>query len=269
MVTEAMLSNSDYQRWADRLESARLAQTPIPPLTDELGDLSTGDAYAIARCAIKRRLDAGAKPVGHKIGLTSTAVQEQLGVDSPDYGTLLDDMSLHGGAVIGARRLIAPKVELELAFHLGQPLAGPGVTVDDVNTATDYVMPAVEIADSRIAGWRIRLADTIADNASAGAFVLGATQRRLDEVDVAGVEVALRRDGDVVERGRSDAVLGDPRLAVAWLANALAAFGDSLHAGDVVLSGACTRMVDARPGDAFVGDFGRLGTVRVSFEALP
>jgi len=260
-----MVTDEDRDRCVAQLERARIRRAPTRPLTDSLPALGAPDAYAIAQRGIERRVGAGARVVGHKIGLTATAVQRQLGVDSPDYGTLLDDMQLPDGGVADASALLAPKVELELAFVLGEPLAGPGVTVDDVQRATVFVAPAIEIVDSRIADWRIRLADTIADNASSGLFVLGATRRRPGDLDVTAVEATLRRGGEVVERGRSAAVLGDPRRAVAWLADALASSGDGLRAGHVVLSGACTRMVDAVPGDAFRGDFGPLGTVSVSF----
>ena len=259
-----MLTEDERERWATRLERARIEGTPVPPPTETLPELGVRDAYAIAQHGIRRRVGRGARVVGHKIGLTAVAVQRQLGVDSPDYGTLLDDMLVPDGGVADARALIAPKVELEVAFVLREALAGPAITADEVQHATESVAPAIEIVDSRVADWRISLADTVADNASSGLFVLGAA-RPPGELDVTAIEATLFKGAAAVERGRSDAVLGDPRVAVAWLAEALAAHGGRLDAGQVVLSGACTRMVDAVAGDAFRGDFGPLGTVSVSF----
>lgn len=259
------MTPDEIECWAERLEAARASASPIAPLTEVEPNPSIADAYAIQRHGIEMRHATGRRLQGHKIGLTSQAVQEQLGVDQPDFGALLDDMEVTDGGQLPAGMLIAPRVELELAFHLREPLAGPGVTAEDVHRATRAVQPSIEIVDSRILDWRISLVDTIADNASSGAYVLGGLEVPIGDLDPTTVEVALRRDGETVETGRSDAVLGDPRAAVAWLANALATFGVSLQAGQVVLSGACTRMIAAKPGDAFVGDFGRLGTVSVRF----
>jgi 2-keto-4-pentenoate hydratase len=254
---------TELERWALALTAARETRRPIPPLTDELPELAIEDAYAIAERNVAARVAAGARVVGHKIGLTSVAVQQQLGVAEPDYGALLDVMQIADGGTIDAADWIAPRVELELAFHLGAPLTGPDVTTADVRRATESVQPAIELVDSRIADWRIRLADTVADNAASGAFVLGGRRVRLDEIDVTDFDVELSRGGEVVERGNSSAVLGDPCAAVAWLANTLAPLGASLEAGHVVLSGACTRMVPVTAGDDFRGSFGELGEVRL------
>jgi 2-keto-4-pentenoate hydratase len=256
--------NDAHETWADRLEAARLRRRPIAPITDAEPDLSIDDAYAIATFVVDARRAAGATIVGHKIGLTSVAVQQQLGVDQPDYGALLSDMRVEDGATAPSS-LIAPRVELELAFTLADALTGPGVTPEDVTAATATVRPAIEIVDSRIADWRITLGDTVADNASSGAFVLGGNPTAIDRLDPTALDVALHRNDENVAEGNTGAVLGDPRLAVAWLANALARHGARLAAGEVVLSGACTRMVEAAPGDTFVGDFGALGRVTVSF----
>jgi 2-keto-4-pentenoate hydratase len=247
------------------LEHARLERAPIDPFSASNGGLEVAGAYAISQLGIARRIEAGDAVIGHKIGLTSPVVQQQLGIDRPDFGTLLETMRLTSGAVVPRELLIQPRVELELAFRLARPLGGPCVTAEDVSEATASVQPAIEIVDSRIANWRIGLLDTIADNASSGAFVLGGNPRPLSEIDIASVVVELRRNDEVVARGRSDAVLGDPREAVAWLANELTTHGTRLQPGHVVLSGACTVMVDARPGDRFVGDFGGLGQVEVAF----
>lgn len=261
------MTDEELRQWSAALETARRTTTPIAPLTDSVPDLTVADAYEIGRAGIATRVAAGARVVGHKIGLTSKAVQEQLGVSSPDYGALLDDMAVPSGGTIPAGTLIAPRVELEFAFHLGADLGADGVTAADVLAATDAVQPAIEIVDSRIADWRITLADTVADNASSGAFVLGGERVAIADVDLPAAEAVLSADGEVVERGRADAVLGDPVRAVVWLANALGALGTTLAAGDVVLSGACTRMYAAAPGNAFRGDFGPFGAVEVTFAA--
>lgn len=267
MTPDALLA-ADLEAAAEALREARARRRPIPPLTDAAPGLLVEDAYAIAASNVARRLAHGAHVVGHKIGLTSPAVQAQLGVDEPDYGALLDEMELADGATIERGDFIVPRVELELAFHLADRLAGPGVTAEDVRGATACVQPAIELVDSRIADWRIRLADTVADAASSAAFVLGGRRVPIADFDPAAVEVALYNGDELLERGRSDAVLGDPCAAVAWLANTLGPFGDALEPGHVVLSGACTRMVAAQAGDRFRGDFGALGTVSLDV-ALP
>lgn len=263
------LTAADLDRLALALNVAREGCRPIAPLTDAVPDLTVVQAYAIAARSLTTRTAAGASLVGHKIGLTSKAVQQQLGVGEPDYGALLDVMAIADGATIPSNGFIAPRVELELAFHLAEGLVGPDVTVADVRRATESVQPAIELVDSRIADWRIRLADTVADNASSGGFVLGGRRRALDEIDVLAVDAELWRGDELIERGRSDTVLGDPCEAVAWLANALSRFGAALEPGQVVLSGACTRMVAAAPGDAFRGVFAGLGEVCLNLSEAP
>jgi 2-keto-4-pentenoate hydratase len=245
--------------FSDALLQARRSATPIAPLTESLPSLSAAEAYAIARRGVDADLAAGARIIGHKIGLTAVAVQQQLGVDTPDYGALLDTMEIPDGAVLDPGQYIAARVELELAFRLAKPLAGPGVTSDDVRAATGTVQAAIELVDSRIADWRITLADTIADRASSAGFIVGGPQLTLEKIDVSAVDVELYRNGDLAERGRSDAVLGDPCVAVAWLANALGEVGETLEAGEVILSGACTKMVSIAPGDEYRAAFAGLG----------
>lgn len=258
------LTPEQLDRAAIALTTAGEQRQAIAPLTEARPELSIDDAYAIARRLVAARLSAGARVVGHKIGLTSVAAQQQLGVSEPDYGALLDVMEIDNGATIDATQFIAPRVELELAFHLGDRLAGPGISAADVRLATESVQPAIELVDSRIADWRIRLADTVADNASSAGFVLGGQRCPLDELDVSAVEVELWRGDEVIERGISSAVLGDPCASVAWLANALGPRGVTLEPGHVILSGACTRMAAAAPGDVFRGDFGALGELRLA-----
>jgi 2-keto-4-pentenoate hydratase len=252
-------------RWAEALARASETTQPLAPPSESDGGLSLADAYAIQQLGVERRLASGARLVGRKVGLTSPAVQAQLGVQEPDYGALLDDMEVPDGGSVERAKLLAPRVEAEVAFVLAEPLEGPGVDVAAVERATDYVLAAIEIVDSRIADWRITLADTVADNASSALFVLGTQARRLDELDVAGLDAVLLRDGEEVERGNTALVLGDPRAAVAWLANTLSRLGSSLRAGDVVLSGACTRMVDAVAGARYTARIEGLGEVEVNF----
>jgi 2-keto-4-pentenoate hydratase len=256
---------SELDRYAGALRDARERRTPIAPLTESEPELRVSDAYAIAQRNV--RIAAGARVVGHKIGLTSPAVQEQLGVDEPDYGTLLDEMQIDDGAVIDAGQYIAPRVELELAFRLAAPLTGPNVTADDVRRATADVLPSIELVDSRVRDWQIRLADTVADAASSAGFVIGAPPRSLAEFDPADIAAELWRGDELIERGHSSAVLGDPCVSVAWLANALSALGESLEPGQVILSGACTRMVAVGPGDRFRGVLAGLGEVSIAFAA--
>jgi 2-keto-4-pentenoate hydratase len=265
MLEITTLPTRELDRLALALRTAHERRTPIAPLTEVLPDLSVADAYAIAQRNVIARVAAGATIVGHKIGLTSPAVQVQLGVDQPDYGALLDVMEIVDGSTVDAGAYIAPRIELELAFELAEALPSAGVTVDDVRRATARVLPALELVDSRIRDWRIRLADTVADAASSAAFVLGTEGRPLNEIDPAHVAGELYRDDELVETGHTSAVLGDPCVSVAWLANALGALGENLQAGQIILSGACTRMVDVHPGDHFRGVLHGLGEVSVTF----
>jgi 2-keto-4-pentenoate hydratase len=271
-VIDTPLTPADLEIHAAVLRHARATQRPVEPLTDSLPDLTVADAYAIAGLNVSERLDAGARVSGHKIGLTAPAVQAQLGVDQPDYGTLLDEMEIADGATIGVEAYIAPRIELEIAFVLGADLSGPGVSAADVRAATERVCASLELVDSRVRDWRIRLADTVADAASSAAYVLAGTSASLAELEAAGLDIAaldaeLWCGADVLERGHSSAVLGDPCTSVAWLANALAERGERLEAGQVVLSGACTKMAPVGAGMRFRGVIPGLGEVSVSFSS--
>jgi 2-keto-4-pentenoate hydratase len=263
----ATLSRAELDRCADALRSAAAEAEPVGPPREALPGLDLADAYAIQQRGVEARRRGGATVVGRKIGLTSPAVQEQLGVSEPDFGALLSDMEIADGGSLDRGRLIAPRVEVEIAFVLGRGLEGPFVDEAAVVAATDHVRAAIEIVDSRVADWRITLEDTVADNASAAAFVIGSVPLPPDGLDLAGLEAVLYRNGEVVERGHTSQVLGDPRTAVAWLANKLRSFGMRLEAGDIVLSGACTRMVDAVAGDSFRAQVESLGELRVEFGA--
>lgn len=255
-----MLTDDQASAIADALRAAERDRAPIAPLTTAYPDITPADAYEIQLRNIRRR---SAPVVGHKIGLTSAAMQAMMGVSEPDYGHLLADMRVDGDA--DASRYCYPRVEVEVAFVLGSDLPGLACTEDDVLAATEAVMPAIELIDSRITDWKIGLADTIADNASSAGFVLGESRVKPSEIDLLGIEAVLWRNGEEVARGRSDAVLGNPATAVAWLARSVARFGVRLRAGHVVLPGAMDRAVDARPGDAFRADFAGLGGVALTF----
>jgi 2-keto-4-pentenoate hydratase len=251
---------------AAELAQAEGTQTPILPLTQSYPDLDVRDAYTIQLINVNNRLEAGAAIRGHKIGLTSVAMQGMFGVHEPDYGHLLSDMFVHDGGTVPLENYIQPKVEIEIAFVLGQMLGGGGITAADVLRGTDFVVPAIEIIDSRITDWKIKLPDTVADNASSGGVVLGGRATKLDGLDLRLSGAILQRSGHIVETGLGAAVLGNPVVAVAWLANKLHEVGITLEEGDVVLSGACTRAVDVAPGDAFHAEFGGLGVVSVAFD---
>jgi 2-keto-4-pentenoate hydratase len=253
------------QRHIDSLwDAARLGRPTDPPTSTDPG-FGVEEAYAVQAALTERRLAAGARIRGRKVGLTSAAMQAQLGVDEPDYGVLFDDMFVDDGDEIASGRLLQPRVEGEIAFVLGDDLRGPGVTVADVMRSTAGVTASIEVIDSRIADWRISLADTIADNASSGLVVLGGRLVPLQGIDLRLVGLALYRNGDLVETGAGAAVLGNPVRCVAWLANKLAGYDAHLCAGDVVLAGALHRAVEAAPGDFFRAELSRLGAVTTRF----
>lgn len=260
-----MLSESERQEAADELWKAHESRAPIAPLTATYPDIDIVDAYDIQLRNIARRVDAGAATRGHKVGLSAKAMQQLLGVHEPDYGHLVDDMFCYEADRVAIDCFCQPRAEVEVAFVLGRPLAGPGITVADVVRATEYVLPAIEIVDSRVADWDIRIQDTIADNASSGAVVLGGRPTRLPGLDVALVGAVLRGNGEVLETGCGGAVLGNPVTAVAWLANKLAAFGVTLEPGQVVMPGSCVRMVPVSSGDTIRADFDVLGHVSITF----
>ncbi|WIN00409.1 2-keto-4-pentenoate hydratase [Actinoplanes oblitus] len=257
-----MLTGSDRLVLADWLRAAERDRKPIPPLVRQRPDLTVADAYSIQLINVRRRDSA---VVGHKVGLSSVAMQRMMGVDEPDYGHLMADMRLSETDPADASRYCYPRVEIETAFLLGADLPGEGCTEADVLAATAFLAPSIELIDSRIEDWNISLADTIADNASSAGFVVGAGRVRPGEIDVRGIEAVLLRDGEPVVRGRSDAVLGNPVTAVAWLARTVAGFGVRLRAGHLVLPGACARAVDVHPGSSFRAVFTGLGDVRLSF----
>jgi 2-keto-4-pentenoate hydratase len=257
-----VLSRTEQQVLADRLLVAERDRAPIPPLIASHPDLGAADAYEIQLFNIRRR---DAAVVGHKVGLSSRAMQQMMGVDEPDYGHLLADMRLSEQVPVDCARYCYPRVEIEVAFLLGADLPGEDCTEADVLAGTVALAPSIELIDSRIADWRISIADTIADNASSAGFVVGEGRVAPGDIDVKDIEATLWRNGEQVAQGRSDAVLGNPVTAVAWLARTVAGFGVRLRAGHLVLPGACARAVDARPGDGFLASFTGLGVVTLNF----
>jgi 2-keto-4-pentenoate hydratase len=261
-----MLSSEVRGELAAELAEAERGKVPIKPLTDRYADLDVVDAYEIQLLNIRARVAAGARVVGHKVGLSSEAMQKMMGVDEPDYGHLLDDMEVFEDRPVPAGKFLYPRVEVEVGFILADDLPGAGCTEDDVLAATAAFAPSIELIDTRITDWKIKLGDTIADNASSAGWVLGRDRVSPKDIDIKNIDAVLTRNGEVVAEGRSDAVLGNPVTAVAWLARKVDQFGVRLRAGDIVLPGSCTRAIDARPGDDFVADFLGLGSVRLSFE---
>lgn len=259
-----MLTTEQRTAAADRLHRAERDRVPIGPLVELHPGMDAVDAYEVQLLNVRRR-EAAEEIVGHKVGLSSAAMQRMMGVSEPDYGHLLASMRLDEDRTVPIDDYCFPRVEVEVAFVLGEDLPGRDCTESDVLAATSAVAPALELIDSRIADWRISLPDTIADNASSAGYVLG--RQRVDPagLDLTAIDVTLH-SGDRVERGRSDAVLDNPVTAVAWLARKVADFGVSLRAGHLVLPGSCTRAVDARAGDRFHAEFTGLGDVSLSFD---
>ncbi|GGY59263.1 2-keto-4-pentenoate hydratase [Streptomyces omiyaensis] len=259
-----MLTDRQRHEAAELLRSAELGVSPIAPLSEAYPGIDTEDAYEIQLVNIRRRLAAGAEVRGHKVGLSSPVMQRMMGVDEPDYGHLLHDMELTPGVPVPVARYCRPRVEVEVGFVLGEDLPGEGCTPEDVLAATERVVPALELIDSRVRDWRITIADTIADNASSAGFVIG-EGRDPRGLDLKAVEARLTDGGALLAEGRGDAVLGDPARSVAWLARTVARFGVPLRKGHVVLPGSCTRAVDVAPGATYTAEFTGLGPVSLSF----
>ena len=261
-----MLSVQTRDELAADLAQAERSRVPIAPLTDGNPTIDVVDAYEIQLINIGQRVAEGARVIGHKVGLSSKAMQQMMGVDEPDYGHLLDEMEVFEDTPVKAGRYLYPRVEVEVGFILADDLPGAECTEEDVLAATAAFAPSIELIDTRISDWKIKLCDTIADNASSAGYVLGTERVSPKDIDIKGIDAVLTRNGEVVAKGRSDAVLGNPVTAVAWLARKVESFGVRLRKGDIVLPGSCTRAIDARPGDHFVAEFDGLGSVRLTFE---
>lgn len=250
---------------AQRLWNAQETRTPCDAPTSDHPDLTIEDAYGIQQINLERRIGAGARPAGRKIGLTSRAVQEWLGVAEPDFGGLLDDMAVPNGGSVEVSRLLQPRVEGELAFVLKRNLRGPGVTAAQVIAATDFVLPAIEIIDSRVKDWKFRIQDTIADNASSALFAAGSQPATLREIDTRTIGLTLRKNGAVVSTGAGVACLEDPVNAVVWLVNKLGTLGVEIEAGEIILSGALGPVSPVVAGDYITASIGRMAEVAVRF----
>jgi 2-oxopent-4-enoate/cis-2-oxohex-4-enoate hydratase len=257
---------ASVSRFGSALLDALVTRIPIPPITDCVPDITVQDAYGIQKEFVALRMAAeGSHIVGRKIGVTSKAVQDLLNVRQPDFGNLLSTMLYRDQASIAADKMISPRAEGEIAFLLKRDLSGPGLFAADVLRATECVMPCFEIVDSRIANWKIRIQDTIADNASSGAFVLGTGVCDPRQIDLALVGMSIEKNGEVVGTGAGAAALGHPLNAVAWLANMLASLDVTLRAGEIILSGALSALVPVKAGDRLHMALGGIGAASVNF----
>ncbi|MBM7369196.1 2-oxo-hept-4-ene-1,7-dioate hydratase [Gordonia hydrophobica] len=270
-MTNTTLAESEIAELARRLHEAEQTRTPIRQISLQYPEMTIEDSYAVQRELIRLKVAGGAELRGRKIGLTSKVMQRAVSINEPDYGALLDDMFFDDGGVVPAGRFIRPRIEVELAFILGEPLTGPGVTLYDVLRAAEYVTPALEILDARVqmadpdTGHLRTIVDTISDNAADAGIVLGGRVMKPMDVDLRWVSALLLRNGVIEDSGVAASVLGHPAKGVAWLANRLAPHGVSLNAGEVILAGSFTAPVFAEPGDTFVADYGPMGTVSVHF----
>ncbi|ANK76319.1 2-oxo-hepta-3-ene-1,7-dioic acid hydratase [Ensifer sp. ENS07] len=267
-----MLDKNQIESAATALDIAERERVQTGLLSLQHPDMTMDDAYAVQAAWVKKKIAAGRRVIGWKIGLTSKAMQYALNIDIPDSGVLFDDMLFEDGARIPGNRFIQPRIEAEIAFVMKAPLSGPNVTVFDVLNATDYVTPALEILDTRIL--RVdpetkkarTIVDTISDNAANAGIVLGGRQMRPDAIDMRWMGAIVSRNAEVEETGLGAGVLNHPARGIAWLANRLALYGDRIEAGQIVLAGSFIRPVEARHGDTIVADFGPSGTVSCFFE---
>lgn len=259
------MSDQAIKQVADKIFEAHRTGKPSAPVRDLLPEGAIDQAYAAQEVNTGRWLAEGRRLVGRKIGLTSLAVQKQLGVEQPDYGMLFDDMAIPDGWEIGRKQLIQPKVEAEVAFVLDRDLDQERLTIADVLRAVAFALPAIEVVDSRISDWKIGILDTIADNASSGLYVLGATPKKLKDLDLRSAGMVMESVGEPVSVGAGAACLGDPLSAMLWLAKTMARVGRPLKAGDTVLSGALGPMAPVKWGDVFEARIEGLGSVRAAF----
>jgi 2-keto-4-pentenoate hydratase len=260
---EAMVGITDVEGKAKALYEARRTQVAIAPFTDEDPSLGMADGYAVQSELVKLVLADGDRIVGYKAGLTSKPMQTMLGVDQPDYGPVLASTVYKDGDAIPMSRFIQPKVEAEIVLVLGERLQGPGVTVDDARRAVAGAAASMEIVDSRFADWRIKLCDTVADMASNGAVAISDNVVPLDGIDVRLIGMVMSRDGALVDTGVGAAALGNPLAVVAWLANTLATDGIALEPGHVVMTGALHAAVPMAPGEEYLAEFDRLGSIGI------
>lgn len=257
---------SQAQQAASLLRNAERSGIPVTPLSERIPDFDVELAYQVQRIGIEEKLREGDSIRGRKVGLTSRALQQMVGVDEPDYGVVLESTVFDSDQPVPTADMIQPRVEAEIAFVLERPLRGPGIRPVDVLAATRWVLPSLEIIDSRIADWKIQLADTVADNASYGRVVLGTAAARPEGFDLRLLGMAMYRNGVLFNTGAGAAALGHPANAVAWLVNKLSEFDESIEAGELVMPGALSApVVDIRPGDVVTAEFDRLGAVTARF----
>ena len=259
------LSQDEITRYGDALFDALRTRTTIAPLTEQAPGITIEDAYRVSQRMLERRLADGETMIGKKIGVTSKVVMDMLNVRQPDFGFLTNTMVYGNNAEIPADSLIAPRAEGEIAFVLKADLNGPGITNADVIAATDFVMPCFEIVDSRITDWKIKIEDTVADNASCGAIVLGDRTVSPLDVDLATCGIVVELNGEIISTGAGAAAMGSPVNAVAWLANTLGAFGIELKAGEVILSGSLVPLQPVAAGDTLHMEIGGIGQAAVRF----
>lgn len=260
-----MISQEVIEAAAARLRNAQESGLPCAPVRELIGDSDIAAAYAVQKINNDLRVAQGGRVVGLKIGLTSPAVQKQLGVDQPDFGLLFADTEVRNGGSVLTSGILQPKAEAEIAFVMKRDLAGE-ISEATAMEAIDYVVGAIEIVGSRVLNWDIRITDTVADNASASHFVLGDVRRDVNPLDLAAVKMQLHKNGDLVSEGVGAACLGSPLKALVWLAQAFADLGTPLKAGDIVLSGALGPMCAGEAGDTFVASIEGFGTVSFTFE---
>lgn len=253
------------QLYGDELYNALLTRTTVAPLLAREPGITLDDAYRIQQRMVARRIAAGERIVGKKIGVTSKAVQDMIGVNRPDFGQLTSGMAFDEGADLPIGGLIQPKAEAEVAFVLKRDLIGPGITATDVIRATDYVVPCFEIVDSRITDWKIRIQDTVADNASCGVYLLGKAKKKLTDLDLNMAGMVLEMNGELFSTAAGAAVQGGPVNAVVWLANTLGELGIPFLAGEVILSGSQSTLIPAKVGDVLKCTVGGLGSCEVRF----
>lgn len=258
--------NSTIEKIAETLIEAEKSKNPISPLTAQFENLNVTDAYNIQLEVLKRKVEEGRTVIGKKVGLTSVAMQKMLGVDEPDYGHLLDDMKVPNNGTVKVSDFLSPKIEAEIGFVLGEDLKGPSITFLDVLMATEYVVPTLEIIDSRIADWKIGLIDTVADNGSSAMVVVGEKMTAIDGIDLRSVGMTFFKNNEMVATGSGAAALGHPAHAIAWLANKLHEFGITLKAGELILPGALSAAIPVQEGDTVSAQFGPVGSVSVTFE---
>ncbi|MDR2574507.1 MAG: 2-oxopent-4-enoate hydratase [Desulfovibrio sp.] len=253
------------QMLADILADAEKNAKPVEPLTEKFPDMTIANAYSVQLAGVKVKVASGGKIAGKKVGLTSKAMQEMLNVSEPDFGHLFADMAFREHMPVPISRFLQPKIEAELAFVMAEDVIGPGVTSADVLRATAAVVPSFEIIDSRVADWKIKIQDTIADNGSSGGFVTGSQLMPVDAVNLKYVGLVLEKNGLVLDTAAGAAIMGHPAQSVAWLANALGLMGVPLKKGEIVLSGSFTKAYPVAVGDVFNATFGGLGSVSIVF----